>query len=201
MTDINGDFLRADEKIEQGLDWTDTMTIPVAGEQMDFGFQLLDETTLQYVQNELPLDEFREYRQDGMSDEHEELMELQRKDDLTDEEQERLLELAEEVNPEEEGRDSLSQDAINALMDAGKDSLIPTEEDVTDVMNADPEVQQRIFGELPEHMDRDTARDGLTEYMRERVEGQPFPIKFTLGQRAYMETIAVQGNGFQTTST
>lgn len=199
MDDLNGDLLRADEKIEQGVEWQDTMQIPIAGEGMEFGFSLLDERTRTHVQNELPLDEFREYRNDDMSDEQKRMLELQREDELSEEEQEELLELAEEVNPEEEGRDSLGDDAVDALMDAGKAAIEPTEADVQDVIGADPETQQRIFGEIPEHLDTETAREGLKAYIEERVEGQPFPIKFNLGQRAFMETVAVAGNGFQNT--
>lgn len=200
MSELNGDLLLADEKIEEGTEWSDTMSIPIAGEKMEFGFTLLDERIRTMVQNALPMDELRKYRSDGMSDEHKRLMELQRKDDLSDSEREELIELAEEVNPEEEGRDTLGEEAVEALMDAGKHALEPTEDDVSDLLAADPETQQRIFGgELPSHMDKDVARDAMREYMRDRIEGQPFPIKFTLGQRAYMETLAVQGNGFQTT--
>jgi hypothetical protein len=197
MSELNGDFLRADEKIEQGLDWEDTMTIPIAGDKMEFGFTLLDERMRQQVQSTLPLEKFRDYRKGGMSDEQERLMELQRKDDLTDDEQEELVELAQEVNPEEEGRDTLGDDAVNALMDAGKHAIEPTEGDIQDVIAADPQRQEAILGELPDHLDTETVRDGLREYMRDRIEEQPFPIKFQLGQRAFMETIAVQGNGFQ----
>lgn len=200
MSELNGDLLRADEKIEQGTEWSDTMSIPVAGEKLEFGFTLLNERVRTKVQNELPMDELRKYRSDGMSDDHKRLMELQRKDELTDSEQDELIELAEEVNPEEEGRDSLGDGAVNALMDAGKHALEPTEGDVNDVLQADPPTQQRFFdGELPDHMNADVVRDALREYWRDRLEGQPFPIKFTLGQRAYMETLAVQGNGFQDT--
>jgi len=197
MSELNGDFLRADEKIEQGLEWEDTMTIPIAGEKMEFGFTLLDERMRQQVQSTLPLEKFRDYRKGGMSDEQERLMELQRKDDLTDNEQEELVELAQKVNPEEEGRDTLGDDAVNALMDAGKHAIEPTEGDIQDVIVADPQRQEAILGKLPDHMDSETVRDGLREYIKDRIEEQPFPIKFQLGQRAFMETIAVQGNGFQ----
>lgn len=202
MTDeLNGDFLRADEKIERGTSWSDTMQIAIAGEKMEFGFTLLDERVRQRVQSTLPLDEFRDYQKGGMSDEQKELMELQRKDELSEEERERLIELAQEVNPEEEGKDTLGNDAVEALMDAGKHAIEPTEDDVTDVINAEPQTHEKIFGEIPDHLDKEVAREGLREYMREQVEEQPFPIKFTLGQRAFMETVAVQGNGFPSQST
>lgn len=196
MDDYNGDFLRADEKIEQGVNWDDTTTIPVAGEDMEFGFSLLNERVRQEVQSTLPLDKYREYRQDGMSDEQERLMELQRKDTLTDEEQAELIELAEEVNPEDEGRDQLGDDAVNALMDAGKHAIKPTEGDIQDAMALSPDRQKEMFGEVPEG-GPDAFKEKLQSYMRERIEGQPFPIKYTLGQHAWMETVAVQGNGFQ----
>lgn len=199
MSDFNGDLLRADEKIEQGIEWTDTVKIPVAGEEMTFGFSLLNERTRQPVQDALPLDEFRDYQDDGMSEQQERLMELQRKDDMSDEEEEELLRLAQEVNPEEEGRNELGDDAVDALMEAGKEAFEPTEEDVGDILSAPPDVQQRILGDIPEHLDRETARKELREHMKERLEDQPFPIKFILGQRAYMETVAVAGNGFQDT--
>lgn len=201
MSDLNGDLLRADEKIEQGLEWSDTTEIPIAGEQMTFGFSLLNERQRQRVQNEMDLEEFEKYQNEDISEEHERLMELQRKSDLTDAEQEELVELAEEVNPEDEGRDSLPDAAVDALMDAGKAALEPTDGDVTDLINADPKTQERICGELPDHLDKERARKELKEYMTDRIEGQPFPIKFMLGQIAYMETMAVMGNGFQTEST
>jgi len=199
MDDYNGDLLKADEKIEQGTEWWDTLTIPIAGEDMTFGFELLDERPRQNVQSNLPLEEFRDYQQGGMSEEQERLMELQRKDDLTDDEQEELVALAQEVNPEEEGRDTLGEDAVDALMDAGKHAIRPTEDDITDVLNAPPDVQEKVLGEIPDHLDREVIKEELQSYMRDRVENQPFPIKFHIGQRAFMETIAVQGNGFQNT--
>jgi hypothetical protein len=207
MSDLNGDLLRADEKIEQGNKWQDTMNLPVAGEQMEFGFTLLDERVRQRVQDELPLDEFREYRDDEESEEYERFMELQRKDDLTEEEEDELVELAEEVDPEEEGQDSLGEDAVEVLMDAGKEALEPTEDDVNDLISAEPPTQQKVFEALeeydgiPQHLDADVAKDALREYMKERIEDQPFPIKFYLGQRSFMETMSVMGNGFQNTST
>jgi hypothetical protein len=195
----DGGLLVADAKIEKGNNWQDTMTIPVAGDTTEFGFSLLDERPRQRVQNVLPLDEFRDYQQGGMSEQQDRLMELQRKDDLTDDEQAELLELVEEVNPEDEGRDSLGDDAVNALMDAGVHAIEPTEDDINDLLAADPEVQERVFGEIPDHVDHDTARDALKEYMEDRIENQPFPIKFQLGQRAFMETVSVMGNGFRET--
>jgi len=102
MDEYNGDFLVADEKIQQGMEWSDTMTIPIAGEKHEFGFVLLDERIRQEVQSALPLEKFKDYRKGGMSDEQERLMELQRKDELSESEQEELVELAEQVNPEEE---------------------------------------------------------------------------------------------------
>ena len=199
MSDYNGDFLRADEKIEQGNEWTDTLTIPIAGDKMEFGFGLLDERPRQMVQSTLPLDEFRDYQQGGMSDEQERLMELQRKNDLSDEEEQELVELAQKVNPEEEGRDTLGDDAVDALMDAGKHAIEPTDGDIQDIINADPATQEKVLGEVPQHLDHDTVREKMKPYMEERIEEQPFPIKFHIGQRAFMETIAVQGNGFQET--
>ena len=198
MDEFNGDFLRADAKIEQGKDWSDTMSIPIAGDKLTFGFTLLDERVRQQVQNTLPLEEFREYQSDGMSDEHKRLMELQRKDELSDSEREELLELVEEVNPEDEGRDSLSEDAVDALMDAGVHAIEPTSDDVTDAMSLDPTTQEDLFGRVIEG-DRADFEDAMRQYMRERIEEQPFPIKFTLGQRAYMETMSVMGNGFRET--
>lgn len=198
MDDLNGDFLLADEKIEQGLDWQETMTIPVAGEQMEFGFTLLNERVRQKVQNTLPMEEFQKYQNEEVSEEHKRLMELQRKDDLTEDQEEELLELAEEVNPEEEGREKLGEDAVDKLMDAGKHAIEPTEGDVQDVLALPPDQQEDILGHVPQG-GADEVRDDLRAYMRERIEEQPFPIKFMLGQRAYMETVAVAGNGFQNT--
>jgi hypothetical protein len=198
MSELNGDLLRADEKIEQGIEWSDTMLIPVAGEKMEFGFSLLDETVRQRVQEALPMDEFRQYKNDGVSQEQERVMELQRKEDLTEEEQDELVELMEQINPEEEGRKRLGDEAVDALMMAGKEALEPTDDDVNDLLTADPEVQRKVFdGNIPSVLDEEAAREGLRDYMKERVVGQPFPIKYVLGQRAYMETVAVAGNGFQ----
>lgn len=198
MSEYQGDFLIADEKIDKGTDWQDTMSIPVAGQKLEFGFSLLNERARQNVQNTLPIDEYKQYKQDGMSDEQQRMMKLQRKDDLSSDEQEELLELAQEVNPEEEGRDKLGDDAVDALMEAGKKAIEPTDGDVQDAMALSPDKHQEMFGEVIEG-GHEQFRDAMAAYMRERIEGQPFPIKFSLGQRAYMETMAVAGNGFQET--
>lgn len=200
MSDLNGDLLVADEKIEQGTEWQDTMKVPIAGEKLAFGFTLLDERVRQRVLNQLDLDEFRDYRKGGRSEEHERLIELQRKDELSEDEEEELLDLIDDVNPEEEGRDALPDDAIDALMKAGKHAIEPTDGDLQDILAADPPTQERILGHIPEG-GKDDIRDDVREYQRDLVESQPFPIKFQIGQRAFMETMSVLGNGFQSQST
>jgi hypothetical protein len=198
--DYDGGLLLADEKIDEGLDWETEMVVPVAGEEVPFGISLLNERTVERVKQTLPIDEFQAYRNEDRSEDYERFMELQRKgpDELDEEEREEFLELAEEVNPEEEGRDSLGDEAIDALMDAGKEALEPTEDDISDFMSLSPERQADICGgDLPDHLDTEVAAEQLRSYMQERIENQPFPIKFMLGQRAYLETVTVQGNGFE----
>lgn len=193
--DYNGDYLQARNKINQATQWTGTTTISLGSGTHDFGYRLLHESETTEIQNTLPLDELSDYEEGENTDAHERMMELQRKEgELTDEEEEELRELTDEVDTGDL-EEKFGEEGFAALRDAGEKAIKPTQADVSDIINADPNVQQQVLGTM--EFTRNEAEDLLREDMKETISNQPFPIKMNIGLEAFFETISVLGNGLQ----
>lgn len=196
--DYSGDYLTARDKINQGVDWRGTANVPVDGETMQFGHRLLNETEFHDLKRVIPLSELREYKNSDESDAEKRLQELQQKDELSDAEERELEQLQAEVAAmQDDIEDALGEDAYDEIMRAGRRAIMPTEDDVEDIINAPHDVQRRVLGEVPQMLDFDTAEELLKEDMVETVSQQPYPIKFTVGMQAFAETVRVLGNGIR----
>lgn len=197
----SGDYITARRKITQGTDWRGTANVSIGGETMEIGHRLLTEDEFLELKRVIPLSELQEYEEEDQSEAEERLQELQAKDDLTESEEGELERLQAEVaSMQEEIEDVLGEDAYEMILESGKRAIAPTDADIDDFLDADPDLQCQIAGvdsikQLPAHMSRDEAEEILEEDMQRMVEGQPYPIKFTIGMQAFQETVRVLGNG------
>ena len=196
--DYNGTWLKARQKINKGVDWRGTQTVSIDGEEIPLGFRLLEEGEFTRVQSALPLDEMKgDADGDGdLTDDQRRLLELQRKDSLTDEEREEFEELSQAVTDGEGGsfEDHLDEEAYDAILWAGKKAMMPTEGDIEDILTLPPNQQEVILGESGS-MDSERVEELLKQDMIETTANQPYPIKLTLGINAFFETAQVRGNG------
>jgi len=194
--DYNGDWITARQKINEGTDWRGTANVTVDGEAREIGFRLLNESEFLDLKRVIPLSDLQEYQDEDQSEAEERLQELQSKDELTDEEERELETLQAKVaSMQDEIEDKLGQEAYDEILRAGKRAVMPTEGDVQDILDAPLDVQKQILHHVPDYMDFEAAEELLKQDMEQTIEDQPYPIKFTLGMQAFMESVKVLGNG------
>jgi hypothetical protein len=195
--DYNGDFLETEAKLEDTSTWTDTVEVPLGDDTITLAHRLLTERERVELRVRLPMDDLQEYQNEDMGEERERILELQEKDDLTEAEKEELKELHASAGQQIGGLlSALGQEGVNALMDAGKWTVQPTEADLNDVIQAPRERQKEIFnGDVPNVLDHETVREPLADAIRKKIEAQPYLIKLHIGLKALNETNGVtQGN-------
>lgn len=199
QTDYSGDYLTGRRKVSQGTDWRGTVNVSLGDDTVSWGHRLLNESEFFEVKQIISLSEFEDYKDEDQPDAQERLLELQEKEELTDEEEAELQDLSREMAAETDKiEDALGDDAYDKLMWAGKQAVMPTDEDLEDlVFNAPKEIQSEILGDVPQHLSPDDPKveEALKRDMVQTISQQPFPIKLNLGMQAFMETIRVMGNG------
>lgn len=195
-------MVRAKRKIGDALNWRGDVNVSLGDETVTFEHRLLQEEELYDVKDALNLDELQSKADKnlGQTEAQERLLELQQKNELTDEEEEELQQLTEAVMDQTEKIErALGDDAYDKLMEAGKRCIEPTDEDVEFVYNASPSDMKEYMGveKLPNPLTKDVIREHLREELREMVSNQPYPIKLNVGLQAFSETLSVLGNGLQ----
>lgn len=195
-------MVRAKRKIGDALNWRGDVNVSLGDETVTFEHRLLQEEELYDVKDALNLDELQSKTDEnlGQTEAQERLLELQQKNELTDEEEEELQQLTEAVMDQTEKIErALGDDAYDKLMEAGKRCIEPTDEDVEFVYNASPGDMKEYMGveKLPNPLTKDVIREHLREELREMVSNQPYPIKLNVGLQAFSETLSVLGNGLQ----
>jgi hypothetical protein len=195
MSNYNGTWAKARRKINEGKNYTDTVAVPIGdGETIDLPHRLLTESELFRVQSSIDQKKLMEHEAEEESDAERRLKELQEKDELTDDEKQELEAVSKEVKRQKVGiMDSMGYDTFKAFMKAGKVAIKPAEEDVSDAFSLGPDEQEDRFGTVPQT--REQMRDLLKTEMQNTVSDQPYPIKFTLGQKAYEESLKLIEEG------
>lgn len=193
------DFVRAKKKIADAKNWRGTVNVEMGGDTITFAHRLLNESEFLDLKKSLNLEAAQDESGNvGQTEAQERLLELQQKDDLSDEEEEELAALTQEVAQEmDKIEDTLGDEGYNLLMEKGKDAIEPTEDDIDYVFDQNPQEMKQLMNvsQLPNPITRDAVADELRkEYVR-MVEDQPYPIKVNVGMQAFSETLSVLGNG------
>jgi len=200
MTD-EPDFIRAKRKIADATNWLGDVNVSLGGETVSFKHRLLTESEFLEIKRSLNLSELQgESGNVGQTDAQERLLELQQKDELTEEDEAELESLSQEVAGQTDKiEDALGEDGYEILMDMGRRAIAPSEEYVNYVYDSNTaEMKQHMGVEtLPNPLTRDTVADHLSEQMVSTINNQPFPIKLNIGMQAFSETLSVLGNGLQ----
>jgi len=196
------DFVRAKQKITDATDWRGDVNVSLGDETVTFKHRLMNETEFLEVKQALNLGEEQEEGNEnlGQTDAQQRLLELQQKDELTDEEEEELKQLTSEVaNQTGKIEKMLGEDGYGLLMEKGKECIEPSDEDVEYVYDAKPDEARQLMGvsTLPNPLTKGAVREHLREELRDMITDQPYPIKVNVGMQALSETISVLGNASQ----
>lgn len=200
MTD-EPDFVRANNKISDARNWRGDVNVTLGDESLTFKHRLLNESEFLNVKQSLDLSEVagEDSGNVGQTDAQERLIELQKKkEDLSDEEEQELRELNQEVAQQTDTiEDALGDAGYDLFLELGKKTIEPSDEDVEYVYNANPVEAKELLEveQLPNPLTKDAIRELMSERLSGMVSDQPYPIKLNVGMQAFSETMSVLGNG------
>ena len=195
-------FVRAKQKISDKTGWRGDVNVSLDDETVTFKHRLMNEGEFLNVKKELNLSELQSDENEnlGQTDAQQRLLELQQKEDLSEEEERELEELSQQVAGQTDRIERmLGDDGYDLLMTMGVKCIEPSDEDVQYVYDANPDEARELMGvdTLPNPLTKDVVREQLTEELRNIITDQPYPIKINVGMQALSETISVLGNASQ----
>lgn len=191
---------KARAKIQQGKSYQDTVPVPFGDpetgevETISLTHELLDEDQYWDVAQSIDASALEGDNEldDDVEEARQRVQELQSKEERSPAEEEELEEKMEVVSRNQgQLMTSLGEETFTALMGVGKTTLVPSEEDIENAFELDAHTQEQRFNFIPNT--RDEMREALKLEMEEMVEGQPYPIKFIVGMKAWSETQSVLG--------
>jgi len=205
-------FVVAKRKTGNARDYRGDVNVSLGDETVTFKHRLLNETEFESLQHALDSEEMASADEPevdpemGETDAQERLLELQEQSDLTDEEEQELQELSQQVASQTSRiKDALGEDGFALLRKFGKKVIKPDDESVDhvyDLVKSDPAQAAQLMGleQLPSGgtLTKADVRDRLEDELERMVTDQPYPIKLNVGLQAMAETISVLGNGLQT---
>lgn len=188
------DWLLAKEKTINAKQYREYATVPLGedddGEPVtaDLSYRMLPEEDLMDVIPRIDMEALG-----GDSDEASRLQELQAKEGLTEEEEQELQGLHEELKANQsEVMNELGPETFHAVIDAGRMALAPDDEDIQMALSQSASEQKDRFGNPVRT--REEAKEAIETEMNEVVTGSPYLIKFTVGKAALNTSHTVQGN-------
>lgn len=201
------DFVTAKRKTTNARNYRGNVNVSLGDETVTFKHRLLNETEFMRLQQVLDTEALDNDSpagpEMGQTDAQQRLLELQQKEELSDEEAAELDELSGEVASETAKiKEALGDEGFNLLMEMGKDVITVSEEDVRhvyDLVSEDPNQAKELMGvsALPSPSTPEIVRDHLEDELADMIVNQPYPIKLNVGLQAMAETISVLGNGLQ----
>jgi len=187
------DLATAKQKIKSGADWRGTVTLDIDGETVELCVRQLRDVELEEVMGLIDRDELESLRDEYPDGVREELDELQDKDSLTDEEEERLSELQAEMEDVDVDVFSvLSGETFEGVRKAAVYGVEPDEEDMRNAMKERAhEIEKERGIQVKEPSD---THDALKEEWQETIYNATKFVSFEAGMEVLMATVDEEGN-------
>lgn len=204
------DYFDSRKKLVQGNEWRGTITVNIDDNEYEWTARQLKDDEYFDVINDIDRESIQQFRDEVDEDKLEEFRELQDKDERTDEEEERYEELRDEIE-DSNILDRIDDETFNAVRRAGMYGVVPSDDDLDEVMNMTFDRQTDIFkgivDKVPEIYDedsrkvviqsRDDARKAVKEDMKERLRNATNFVSFEVGMQVLsvtMDTEESEGN-------
>jgi len=201
------DVLQAMEKAEEGAEWRGNIRADIDGEVHDLTIRQLFDPEARKVESLIDTTVLREIREAIPDDVKDEYEDLQEKDDLDDDEEDRLRELTQQMNEAKE-EVGTPDGFFKAVRFAARKALVPDEDDVHEAL-ADPEFVRYVEDEYD--VGRVNEPEDLYDPDKEGpVEGHPGPLKdhiqktlidratdgasYQIGMKVLEESLEEEGN-------
>lgn len=130
------DLHKLDQKVTQGRKWRGEIHVAFNGEEHTLKVRQLLDPEFREVLEKIDTEELEALKNDLPEDLTDEYRELSEKtDDLTEEEQDRLVELEEQLSSSENLFEKLSSDTLEAFRLCAKYAVVPDDEDIEKAFN------------------------------------------------------------------
>lgn len=190
---------QARQKIQQGVDYTDTIDVPFGDpetgdvETIELTHRLLNENEYWELAQSIDTDTMDQDDPDEeVVEAQQRVRELQQKDELTTAEEEELEDKLTLIQREQGSLfEAFGEETFDALMEIGKKTLVPSDEDIEAVFDLDPTTQEDRFNFIPSS--RAEVKEALELEMQNTVTEQPYPIKLLVGMKAWTESQSILG--------
>lgn len=187
------DLFQVRQKVEEGANWRGDITIAMDGEQKTLTVRQLRDPEYWEVMSLVNTDEIEELQDNLPEDKMERLKELRDKDeDLTDEEEEVLQNLQNEIEEEDVNMfDIISYETFQGIQQAAKYGTEADPQDVQRVLTEHGgEIAER-YGAASDENARKWANDHIIAPMIDRCTNF---TSFTIGVKVLAESIGDEGN-------
>lgn len=176
------------QKVEEGDSWRGTIRVTLDDEEHELTIRQLYDPELREVLSKVDREELQSLRDEIPSDVMEEYQELQTKEDLSEEEEERFAELEERVD-EESGNifEHLSEETFEGIRKCARCAVVPSEEDLREAfMERAPEIESEYGIKVSEPSDVEQALQDDIDYL---IDHSTDFTSFTIGIQALVETV------------
>jgi len=187
------DLFEVREKTEAGADWRGTIDVSIDGDHHELTVRQLRDPEFWEVMSLIDMDELESLQSELPEEKMEEYQELQDKDDtLTDEEEDRLAALQEDVEAANVNIfDALSKETYDGLVKAAKYGVEPDERDIQRAMTEHVDTIVEKYGSATNENARTYLNDTVVAPMIDRSTNF---TSFAIGVKALGETLGDEGN-------
>jgi hypothetical protein len=176
------------QKVKEGINWRGDIRVEIDEEEHELSVRQLRDPEFREVMSMIDRDELDELRNDLPDDMMEEYRELQTKEELEGEEEERLEAIRDDLEESTANLfDVLSEDTFEGIRQAGKYAVEPDEDDMQTAFRERAAEIEREYGikvQTPE--DVEPALQDDIEAMIDNATGL---VSFTIGMQALVETV------------
>lgn len=187
------DFHKTKQKLKEGAEWRGTINVSIDGEDMELTVRKLRDPEYEEVMGLISRDELEALREQMPTEKVEEHRELQRAEDLSDEERERLDELEAEIREESPSLfDVLSEQTFDGIRRCAKYGVEPDEEDLAHAFRERATQIEREHGikvQTPEDIE-----GVLKKEMQQHIDEATNLASFQMGMEVLVETVGDEKN-------
>mgnify|MGYP006280527213 CR=1 FL=1 len=185
------DLFETRQKAEEGINWRGSITVPVDGEQKELTVRQLRDPEFWEVMTLIDLDEIEELQGDLPEDDMEEYRELADKDELDDQQQNRLASLEEQLNDEINIFDAISLQTYNGIVKAAKYCVEPDNADVQQALGMHAAEIEEQYGAATQEAAEKYVNKNVVKPM---IDDFTDLTSFAIGMKSLEKTLEDEGN-------
>lgn len=184
MSDLNA----VREKVAEGAEWRGTIRVNIADTEMELTVRQLKDPEFFEVMSMVDREELQQLRESLPEDEMDEYRELQRAEELTDEERERFNELESELEENSVSMfEVLSEETFEGIRRCAKYAVEPDRQDLEQAFRERAAEIEREYG--VKVSEPDDVRVALQDDIESMIDNATDFTSFTIGIQALVQTV------------